>query len=93
MWIYVLTYQTPLPAPPEFERFLENLDGRRILTNFWIVRGNLTAHALVATTRAFLGDQAKIFATEANEDYALHGIPNNVHQWKGSGSSRSEGSV
>ena len=80
MWIYVLTYQTPLPVPPAFERYLENLNGSRVLPAVWIVRGNLSAHALVASTRAFLGDESKIFVTEANEDYALHGIPNNIHK-------------
>lgn len=80
MWIYVLAYQTPVPVPPEFERYLENLSGKRVLPDVWIVRGNLSAHALVASTRAFLGDNSKIFATEANEDYALHGIPNDLHR-------------
>jgi hypothetical protein len=80
MWIYVLAYHSPFPVPPAFERYMENLEGRRVLQEVWIVRGNLSAHALVASTRAFLGDDAKIFVTEANEDYALHGIPNDLHR-------------
>lgn len=83
MWIYVLTYQSPVdPVPEVFEKYLENLEGTRILDNVWIVRGNLTAHALVASVRAFLGDDAKIFATEANEDYAVHGIPGHLHRFR-----------
>jgi hypothetical protein len=85
MWIYVLTYQSPFPPPPALERYLQNLDGHRIFDkpaahcqDIWIVKGNLSAHALVASTRAFLGDDAKIFATEANEDYAHHGIPDRI---------------
>lgn len=81
MWIYLLSYQTPVdPVPAAFERYLANLEGSRILDNLWVVRGNLTAHALVASTRAFLGDESKIFVAEVHEDYAVHGVPGHLYQ-------------
>jgi hypothetical protein len=85
MWIYILAYETPFPAPPAFERYLENLNGTRVLRDVWIVRGNLSAHALVASARAFLGDESRIFAAEANEDYSLHGIVDNIQTRHGGG--------
>lgn len=79
MWFYILAYEPRTIVPPlQFEKYLENLHGRRLFDGVWMVRGNLSAHALVESSRAFLGDDAAIFAIEASDDYAVHGISNDL---------------